>query len=396
MTIRHGRILWRLLVAAVLVSFAAGCRFGAQPNPEGSSNNSAGVPDPNAWSSPDIWPEAQYVSIDAKAAAIDGSSIAAVAQSLAATATSDQQKARAIYTWVATHIAYDAEAFLNNSATAQSQLPSVVFSSRKAVCSGYADLYHTLCVDAGVTCRTVVGYAKGYGYQTGDHFTGTNHAWNVVDLDGSTYIVDTTWGAGYLDQNGAFVFSFTGFWFEPNPYLSLYSHLPQYPADQTIPDPITLDAFERLPYSVATNAETLYDLGFDQDSIASRISSGAGVPTAYRLPGIKIRVLQAPLSSSISQGVLAEFGFSAPPETSGYLTSDTNSVPMERKDNSLRGSIVSSGAALNVGFGSTGSSSYYIALQYGTASTPESVSRPMWDSNRAALRPPAPIAIRAR
>lgn len=385
-----------MLVAAAVVSLAAACRFGVPPDPPDSASNSAGVPDPNAWSSSDNWPEAHYASIDAKASSIDESSIAAVARSLAAASSNDSEKARAVYTWVATHIAYDAEAFLNNSVTARGQLPSVVFSTRKAVCGGYAALYHTLCVDAGVTCRTVVGYAKGYGYQTGDHFSGTNHAWNVVDLDGSTYVVDSTWGAGYLDRDGAFVFSFTGFWFEPNPYLSLYSHLPQYPADQTIPDPISLDAFERLPYSVATNAAALYDLGFDQDSIASRIAGGAGLPAAYHLPGIATRVLQAPLSSSISKGVRADFGFAAPTETSGYLTSDTNSVLMERIDKTLRGSIVSSGGALAVGFGRAGSSSYYIALQYGADSASNSISRPIWDAGRAALRAPALAAIRAR
>lgn len=53
---------------------------------------------------------------------------------------------------------------------------------------------------AGVQCMTVPGYSKGFGYQTGQSFSGEfDHAWNAVYLDGRWHLVDSTWGSGLVD-----------------------------------------------------------------------------------------------------------------------------------------------------------------------------------------------------
>lgn len=53
---------------------------------------------------------------------------------------------------------------------------------------------------AGVQCVTVPGYSKGFGYQTGQSFSGEfDHAWNAVYLEGRWHLVDSTWGSGLVD-----------------------------------------------------------------------------------------------------------------------------------------------------------------------------------------------------
>ena len=50
-----------------------------------------------------------------------------------------------------------------------------------SVCEGYAKLFQYLCYQVGINATQVHGYSDG------------NHMWNAVKLDGSWYMVDTTW-----------------------------------------------------------------------------------------------------------------------------------------------------------------------------------------------------------
>lgn len=50
-------------------------------------------------------------------------------------------------------------------------------------CAGYAKAMQYLCDRAGIRCMVV----------TGEKSTGESHAWNVVDVDGAWYNLDTTW-----------------------------------------------------------------------------------------------------------------------------------------------------------------------------------------------------------
>ena len=48
-------------------------------------------------------------------------------------------------------------------------------------------------------CVTVPGYSKGFGYQTGQSFSGEfDHAWNAVYREGRWHLVDSTWGSGLV------------------------------------------------------------------------------------------------------------------------------------------------------------------------------------------------------
>lgn len=66
-----------------------------------------------------------------------------------------------------------------------------------AVCNGYAEALQLLFACVGIESRFVVGTADG-----------VDHAWNLVQLDGVWYHVDSTWNDPLPDQEGVTIHSF--------------------------------------------------------------------------------------------------------------------------------------------------------------------------------------------
>ena len=63
--------------------------------------------------------------------------------------------------------------------------------SKASVCAGYARLYQYLLQRNGIQCAVVTGFANN-----------TNHAWNLVNINGAYYYTDTTWGdMDYTGEN---------------------------------------------------------------------------------------------------------------------------------------------------------------------------------------------------
>lgn len=173
-------------------------------------------------------------------------SIESLASYLTEPAKNDREKARAIYRWVTENIDYDVQGLLKGSYGDTS--PEGVLKSGKSVCSGYSGLFESLADAAGLEVVTINGYAKGYNYTPGMVFSGpTNHAWNAVMIDGRWYLLDSTWGAGYVDK-GSFVRRYDDHYFLTPPEEFVYGHLPDDPKWQLLDDPISKEKFEDLAY----------------------------------------------------------------------------------------------------------------------------------------------------
>jgi hypothetical protein len=107
----------------------------------------------------------------------------------------------------------------------------------------------------GITCKKISGYAKGYGHNAGDVISydqETNHAWNVVELDGTWQFIETTWGAGSSDENKKFNKKFTNFFFLTPPHNFITDHFPYMNNNiedskqwQLLENPLTLEVYSK-------------------------------------------------------------------------------------------------------------------------------------------------------
>ncbi len=111
--------------------------------------------------------------------------------------TDDLCRARVIYDWLVENIEYDDKAMYYT--------PDCVFTTKKAVCAGYAMLYHDmLCAvkipslyvtgasvfGSTITANELMYYPCNY---PGEKY-GIGHGWNLVYIDGDAVMVDATWG----------------------------------------------------------------------------------------------------------------------------------------------------------------------------------------------------------
>ena len=151
-----------------------------------------------------------------------------------------------LHDWVADNISYDTPSFLSGKIMDQSY--KAVLATRLAVCEGYATLFKKLCEIKGIPCALVSGYSRGYGSSvfSAENTTSSNHAWNIVKINGSDYLVDTTWDAGYL-ENDRFVRSYNAGYLFADPEAFIHSHFPDNPQYQLLKNPLDSQEFSRLP-----------------------------------------------------------------------------------------------------------------------------------------------------
>ncbi|AIQ14505.1 transglutaminase domain-containing protein [Paenibacillus durus] len=98
------------------------------------------------------------------------------------------EKVKAVHDWVVLHLKYDTT---YTKYTAYEGL-----KSGSAVCQGYSLLTYKLLKGAGIPNKIVEGTA----WQDG---SGQSHAWNLVQLNGRWYHLDTTWDDPSPDKAGA-------------------------------------------------------------------------------------------------------------------------------------------------------------------------------------------------
>ncbi|CAF5046521.1 unnamed protein product, partial [Rotaria socialis] len=100
----------------------------------------------------------------------------------------------------------------------------------------------------GMPCEKVSGYAKGYGFEiSNDAPTGTDHAWNAVEIDHHWYLMESTWGAGHLNDKKQYERELASYYFLPRPNEMIYHHLPEDPKWQLLKNSINMEQYLKLP-----------------------------------------------------------------------------------------------------------------------------------------------------
>lgn len=150
-----------------------------------------------------------------------------------------EEQLRAAYVWISKNIGYEkggvADFISDYDADSAA---NVVIKKRKAVCSGYAELFSKTCRKLGFEAFTVTGYTMLNG-----EVDDAGHAWNAVKTaEGKWYLFDPMWGAGMLSK-GKFNKKATTTYCLVEPALFLKTHMPFDPVWQLVSHPIKAEAF---------------------------------------------------------------------------------------------------------------------------------------------------------
>lgn len=94
------------------------------------------------------------------------------------------EKVQGIYDYICDNVVYDYDN-LNDSSYDLKYTAYAALINKTSVCQGYALLFYRMALELGVDARIITGIGGG-----------GCHAWNIVQLRGSYYNLDTTWDAG--------------------------------------------------------------------------------------------------------------------------------------------------------------------------------------------------------
>jgi hypothetical protein len=159
----------------------------------------------------------------------------------------DFERVKKAHDWVALNIRYDTQSFF--SGRYSSQEFDAVIKRGSGVCAGYADAFKYLCDALEIECSVVSGYARGYGSGLfwNENVMYSNHAWNIVTIEGKKYLIDSTWDAGYLSGRN-FQAKYTTDYLFTDPEVFIYDHY-SYNSDTQLLDPlVSADDFNNLPF----------------------------------------------------------------------------------------------------------------------------------------------------
>jgi hypothetical protein len=153
----------------------------------------------------------------------------------------EQAKARSIYAWIVYNLTYD-KALAKRKYLPKTSIKHIL-KTKRAVCSGYSQLFKEMCDIAGLECEIIVGYSSQLRYEgkRRNRFANSDHAWNAVKIEGEWYLLDATWERKTkLEKSTSIGWGY--FLVDPTEFVK--DHLPEVPYWQLLSCPITLEDFK--------------------------------------------------------------------------------------------------------------------------------------------------------
>jgi hypothetical protein len=146
--------------------------------------------------------------------------------------TTDEEKARAIYSWIASNISVDVKKLFKgkagniNSVFNDASLKKVL-KKKKGLSSDYSNLFATMCKIAGINAIVVTGINRMNPRLAGRTLKQNDFYWNAICLENKWFIVDSQSGAGIIDQaEKKFIKNFRSEFFLIKPETAIMSFFP--------------------------------------------------------------------------------------------------------------------------------------------------------------------------
>ena len=175
------------------------------------------------------------------------SSIKSVAEYIARQESDPSLQIKALHDYVINRVSYDFDSL--EIGRRQHQDAQSVFSTRKAVCEGYTNLFMALGKSIGIDVAVIQGnirrdlsarnLASLNIRQIDPRNDLTLHAWNAVKIVGNWQLVDTTWDDSDIRS------PYNPHYLMPPPEVMIVSHFPEQSAWQLLRRPMNRDDFEK-------------------------------------------------------------------------------------------------------------------------------------------------------
>jgi len=168
-----------------------------------------------------------------------------LAKTIAKDFSTNEDKVKALFCWLAKNIRYDLEEFYNPNRQTRTtfryrtpeekeeKLKAIndnivrnTLRSRKAVCEGYARTFAEVCTSLGIENEIISGYVRTSSHVIGKPLAEPNHAWNAVKLNNDWVFIDATWGAG-AENNGRWYRKFNPYYYNIPKEKHFKTHLPE-------------------------------------------------------------------------------------------------------------------------------------------------------------------------
>lgn len=158
-----------------------------------------------------------------------------------------EQLARFFYYWIGNNIKYDYE-YLEKMEESyddydKKQDEFRVYTDRKGVCGGYANLFKWFMREVDIEVEYIIGHIRDernhyIELEKDDDFL---HAWNAIKLNKQWILVDTTWGASGSSSEADFYFNIKPEW-------AIITHYPENSKWQLLDQSISLEEFNKSIY----------------------------------------------------------------------------------------------------------------------------------------------------
>ena len=142
-------------------------------------------------------------------------------------------------------------------------------NSGEGVCQDYSELFEELCEISGIENNFVTGMGTTGIDQIGVY--DSNHAWNVVKLNGKYMIFDLTWAAGTVSGDN-FNRMFNPKYFNSKPEDFIRDHFPDDSKWQLLDDPVLKKDYINAP---------LYDSEFENLSLKNAVVKDSKVEITF-------------------------------------------------------------------------------------------------------------------
>ena len=287
-----------------------------------------------------------YAKVDSKVKTYPSvfTSTGQLAQQIVKDFSHPDERARALFTWMAHNIKYDTsptaagkrDTYISYKteaerrakiAAVENELANRTLRFRKGVCNGYAMLYHKVAEKMGLESEVVHGTAKILPSDIGKVPGKINHAWNAVKINGQWKLLDVTWGAGGIAAD-KILNRFDDAYFFTHPDVFLLNHFPD--NKNWLLTVKSESDIAALPLYYTLNYELMSPL-------QGTIATGTSKRTIFRIKGVKStdEVMYQYTSGAFANKVLpvvkngvGEFGLVLGANAKGTLTIFVNKQPV--------------------------------------------------------------------